>query len=162
MSISINQIDELRERAGVNYTDAKEALESCNGDMLEALVYLEKYKKARPSKTACTGTSFSDKTSALLKKGSSTRCIMHKQGRIILNISMNMLVLIGIITIPLIELIAVALLIALFTGHRFKLESSSSDTTKINETLEKVSNSVEQAKEKFSENINAKDKDTVK
>ncbi|KUO73038.1 MAG: hypothetical protein APF77_20405 [Clostridia bacterium BRH_c25] len=161
MSISLNQIDELRERTGVSYTDAKEALENCGGDMLEAIVYLERNKKARPSRTACPGTSFSDKISALLNKGSSTRCIMYKQNRVILNISVNIVVLIGIITIPLIGLTAAGLLIALLTGHRFKLESSSSDTTKINETLDKVCNSVDQAKEKLSESITANTKNTA-
>ncbi|HYE83027.1 MAG TPA: DUF4342 domain-containing protein [Clostridia bacterium] len=158
MSISLNQIDELRERTGVNYTDAKEALENCSGDMLEAIVYLERNKKARASKAACHGASFSDKVSALLSKGSSTRCIMYKRDRVIVNISVNILVLIGIITVPLMGLIAAGLLIALLTGHRFKLESSSSDTAKINETLDKVCDSVDHAKEKFSGTITANTK----
>lgn len=155
MSISLNQIDELRERTGVNYTDAKEALESCNGEMLEAIVYLEKNKKARASKASAPGASFSDKISALLKKGSTTRFIMRKQERVILNISVNMLALFGLITLPLIELVAIALLIALLTGHRFKLEGPSADTTKINETLDRVSDTVDQAKEKFSNSMAA-------
>jgi hypothetical protein len=161
MSFSLNQIDELRERTGVSYTDAKEALESCNGDMLEAIVYLEKNKKARAAKIKGAGTSFSDKISDLLRKGSTTRFIMRKQERIILNISVNMLVLFGFLTIPLIELVAIALLIALITGHRFRFESSSADTAKINETLERVSETVEQAKEKFSNSITVSSKDSA-
>ena len=155
MSVSIEQIDELRERTGVNYTDAKEALESSNGDMLEALVYLEKNKKARPSKTKVPGTGFSDKISSLLRKGSNTRIKMYKQENVIFSISVNIAALIGFLLLPLIEFVAIGLLIALLTGHRFKFESSSSDTTKINAALEKVSNTVVQAKEKFTENINA-------
>lgn len=40
--ITIEQIDELRKRLDVSYEEAKEALEACNGDMLEAIIYLEK------------------------------------------------------------------------------------------------------------------------
>ena len=155
MSISIEQIDELRERTGVNYTDAKEALESCSGDMLESIVYLEKNKKARQSKTKVSGAGFSDKISTLLKKGSNTRIKMYKQENIIFSISVNIAVLVGFLLLPLIELIALGALVALLTGHRFKLESSSSDTTKINAALDKVSNTVNQAKEKFTESINS-------
>jgi hypothetical protein len=67
----------------------------------------------------------------------------------------NIAALIGFLLLPLIEFVAIGLLIALLTGHRFKFESSSSDTTKINAALDKVSNTVVQAKEKFTENINA-------
>ena len=156
MSISINQIDELRERTGVNYTDAKEALESCNGDMLEAIVYLEKNKKARCcSKAKDAGPGFSDKISDLLRKGSNTRIKMYKQDNIIFSISVNIAALIGFILLPLFELVAIALIIALLTGHRFKLESTGSDTAKVNAVLERLSDTVDQAKEKFAENINS-------
>jgi len=155
MSISIEKIDELRERTGVNYTDAKEALESCNGDMLEAIVYLEKDKKARTQKSKPWGAGFSDKVCALLRKGSSTRIKMYKQENLIFSISVNIAALIGFILLPLIELIAIALLIALLTGHRFKLESSSSDTSKINATLDKMTDVVDHAREKLAESIGA-------
>ena len=42
MSVNLELIDELRKRANVSYEDARDALEKCNGDMVEALIYLEK------------------------------------------------------------------------------------------------------------------------
>jgi len=45
--ITIEQIDELRKRLDVTYEEAKEALEACNGDMLEAIIYLEKTTKKK-------------------------------------------------------------------------------------------------------------------
>ena len=145
MSTNLNQIDELRKRAKVSYSDAKEALEACNDDILEAIVYLEKRNKTEHTKTG-----FFDRLSALLKKGSNTRLIMYKQDKIIFNLSMNIAILITIITLPFIEFIALGALIALFTGHRFKIASSSSDTSKINQTLDKVSNAVDHIKENIS------------
>jgi hypothetical protein len=147
MSNTLNQIDELRKRASVSYTDAKEALESCNGDMLEALVYLEKNKKTQSSKLG-----FFDKIGALIKKGNHTRWIMHKQDKTIFNISVNIAILITFITLPFVEFIALGLLVALFTGHRFKLESSQCDITGINRTLDKVCDAAEQIKENLSKN----------
>jgi len=76
MTERLNQIDELRKRANVSYSDAKEALEKCNGDMLDALVYLEKNNKGQTAKQGLF-----DKISALLKKGSKKRLIIQKQER---------------------------------------------------------------------------------
>lgn len=149
MSTNLNQIDELRKRANVSYTDAKEALENCNGDILEAIVYLEKNKKTQTSKTGIF-----DRIGELIRKGNSTRLIMYKQDRTIFNISVNIAVLIALIALPFIELIAIGFLIALFTGHRFKLKSSSADTSSINKTFDKISNAVDHMKENISkENI---------
>jgi len=151
MTTNLNQIDELRKRASVSYTDAKEALEKCDGDMLEALVYLEKNHKAHCAQTGHK-PSFLDKINGLLKKGSNTRFIMQKQDRIIFNISMNIAVLIAILTLPIIEFIFIGMLIALFTGHRFKLQGCNGDMSQINQALDRVSDAAEDIKERFCEN----------
>lgn len=41
MQIPLEKIDQLRERAGIGYREAKKILEQVDGDLLEALVYLE-------------------------------------------------------------------------------------------------------------------------
>ena len=38
----LEMVEKLAQKAGVSYEDAKMALEACNWDMLDALVYLEK------------------------------------------------------------------------------------------------------------------------
>ncbi|MDF2840855.1 MAG: ubiquitin-associated- protein [Clostridia bacterium] len=149
MSEKLKQIDELRKRASVSYSDAKEALEECNGDMLDALVYLEKNNKGQYAKTANQKSGFLDKLNELFRKGSNTRFIMHKQEKIILNISINIAVLITLITLPFIQITALGLLIALFTGHRFKVQGCSNDTDNINHALERVSNAADEIKERF-------------
>ena len=45
---TLEQVDKLRERANVSFEDAKEALDQSNGDLLDALIYLEKNGKAAP------------------------------------------------------------------------------------------------------------------
>ena len=41
MNITLELIDELKERTNTTYSEAKEALEQCNGELLEAVIYLE-------------------------------------------------------------------------------------------------------------------------
>lgn len=45
---SFDSVEKLRERAQVSYEDAKSALDACGGDLLEALIYLEKQGKVSP------------------------------------------------------------------------------------------------------------------
>lgn len=40
------KVEKLRERANVTYEEAKQALEACSWDVLEAMIYLEKQGKA--------------------------------------------------------------------------------------------------------------------
>ncbi len=45
---TLEQVEKLRERANVSYDEAKAALDASNGDILEALIYLEKQGKVTP------------------------------------------------------------------------------------------------------------------
>lgn len=44
----LEKIEKLRERAQVSYDEAREAYDHCNGDLLDALIYLEKQGKVKP------------------------------------------------------------------------------------------------------------------
>lgn len=41
-------VEKLREKANVSYEDAKAALDACNDDILDAMIYLEKQGKVKP------------------------------------------------------------------------------------------------------------------
>ena len=54
----LEKVEMLREKTGVSYEDAKNALEACEYDMLDAIVYLEKLGKvAGPQATSYTTSS---------------------------------------------------------------------------------------------------------
>ncbi|HAS73775.1 MAG TPA: hypothetical protein DCS67_06490 [Clostridiales bacterium UBA8960] len=50
MSVSLEKIDMLMERANISYKEAKEALELHDGDMVEALIHLEASNKTAKGK----------------------------------------------------------------------------------------------------------------
>ena len=54
---SFEKVEKLRERASVSYEEAKEALEHAGGDMLDAMVYLEKNGKTEGPGTGTSHTS---------------------------------------------------------------------------------------------------------
>lgn len=59
MKITMDMIEDLKKRKDVSYAKAKEALEYSNGDLLEAIIYLEDHSKkeatVQPAKKQTTG-----------------------------------------------------------------------------------------------------------
>jgi ATP-dependent Zn protease len=135
MSINVELIDELRKRANVSYEDAKEALEKNNGDLVEALIYLEKQNKV---KTEC-GSSFVSSVKKIVKKGNRIKFIIKKQESTILSLPLTAAVIITIVA-PYVTVIG--LIVAIFTGHRIKFQGENGKDMKINKTVDKVTDIV--------------------
>src|SRR5690554_4120945 len=49
--VDFEQVQKLRERANISYEEAKKALEEANGDMLEAVINLEKQNRIKAPET---------------------------------------------------------------------------------------------------------------
>lgn len=60
---NLEKVEKLREKTGVTYEDAKMALEACNYDMLDAIIYLEKLGKVVSPQMSSYTTTPSNMTS---------------------------------------------------------------------------------------------------
>jgi hypothetical protein len=154
--ITIEQIDELRGRVEVSYEDAKEALEQSNGDILEAIIYLEKNgkikeeakqeekKESGASDAICGAISWCKK---VIRKGNSNYLEVRKHENTILKLSLTItsivVVLAPYISIPL-------LLLALFTGHKIRFHGEDIEKTRANEAMDKMAMATNNIKEEFS------------
>ncbi len=152
MSVRMENIDELRRRTNVSYEAAKDALEKCNDDILEALVYLEKQNMVRPNQTFENKESLWDKFMKLVRKGNNTRLIIHKREVNILSLPVTLAVIITVIA-PYVTFFG--LVAALVTGHRIKFEGKGMECSKVNEMMDKVAESVDSAKRKLSEDVSS-------
>lgn len=148
MSVKLENIDELRRRANVSYEVAKEALEKCNDDLVEAIIYLEKQNMVKPEQAAEQKNSFWDTVKRIIKKGNNTKLIIKKKDNVILSVPVTAAVILTIIA-PYVTLIG--LLIVLFTGHRIKFEGKKGECTQVNEILNKVADTVDSTKRKLTE-----------
>ncbi len=156
MTISLELIEKLRERAHVSYEEAKEALENCNCDIVDALIYLEKQHKIKePQKetTASASSSFLATAKKLLKACNETKFIVSKNGDTIIDLPLTIVV---IVTIFLPPLTVIGLIAALFTNHKIRLEKPGCEDMKINKTLDDISNAASKVSEQMSEAINKK------
>jgi DNA-binding Lrp family transcriptional regulator len=148
MSINLEQIEALRERANVSYAEAKEALEMCNGDLVEALIYLEKSNKVKSEKCNVNSVGIWEMIKKLVRKGNSTRFVIKKNEREVLSMPVTVAVIAAIVATP---LVVIGLVLAIVTSHRFRFESKNGEGMEINKTLDKVSEVVDSAKQKIVE-----------
>jgi lipopolysaccharide/colanic/teichoic acid biosynthesis glycosyltransferase len=148
MTVRMENIDELIRRTNVSYEAAKDALEKCEDNLLEALVYLEKQNMVKPAAAREDKESLWDKFKKLVKKGNNTRFIISKKEVNILSISVTLAVIITVIA-PYVTFFG--LIAALFTGHRIKFEGKEFEVSKVNEMMDKVADSVDSAKRKMAE-----------
>lgn len=61
---NLEKVEKLREKTGVSYEEAKQALEACNYDVLDALIYLEKRGKVKAPEVESYTTNRAEETSA--------------------------------------------------------------------------------------------------
>jgi hypothetical protein len=143
MKITLEQIDFLRERANVSYREAKEALEETDGDMVEALVMLEKQNKVSEKKKSAekkaSGSGFGDNMKNFFKKMNRIRFIIKNERGILLNFPLTIAVILAIFATP---FVIVGLLVALFTGYRIQFKNENDEDMAVNKYMDKVSDSV--------------------
>lgn len=84
MNISLEKIDELRERTQLSYKEAKEVLEKFDGDVVEALIYLEDENKT--GKINKTVDSVIDTVKELIRAGNVNKIILKKDDEVMMNI----------------------------------------------------------------------------
>ena len=67
--ITLEKIDIVRERTGVSYSEAKEALEACEANVVDTLIYIEQAQKSEKSQVYATKEEFICWVKELIRKG---------------------------------------------------------------------------------------------
>ena len=77
----LEKIDILRERAGVSYRRAKEILDQCGGDVVEALIRLEEEAKRNTwqERIQVQGAELVDRVRQLINEGNVRRIVIRNQ-----------------------------------------------------------------------------------
>lgn len=88
MNITLEQIDEVINRTGATYHQAKEALQFSDGDVVEAIIYLETMKKDRGSsdRPYFNGEEIIGLLKDMIKKGNVTRITLEKNNKVVVDI----------------------------------------------------------------------------
>jgi hypothetical protein len=103
MEIDLEKVDIVRERTKVSYSEAKDALEKSNGNVLDAIIYIEKNQKTVFNSISGAGNEFVDYIKEIIKKGNVTRIKIKKDGKLLIDIPVNAGVVggaIGVVYLP--------------------------------------------------------------
>lgn len=114
MDITLEKIDMIRERTGVSYREAKEALERNAGDVISTLIELEDKSKTSSNWTeefSVRSTEVMDKVKELIREGNVNKIRVKHDGRVLAEIPVA-LGAIGAVVLP--QLAALGVLVAVF------------------------------------------------
>ena len=130
INITLEQIDSIMQRANVSYTEAKNALEQANGDMVEALLILEQNQKIKP--TALPKQSCFKRFKAFVHKLNQSAFIMKKDDHTFINIPLGVAILLFIVCLP---FSFVGIVVALALGIKMKVDGNDEIAEKFNSTI---------------------------
>ncbi|OGO77237.1 MAG: hypothetical protein A2Y23_04535 [Clostridiales bacterium GWB2_37_7] len=137
MDISLEKIDIIRDRTGVSYKEAKEALEAASGNVVDALINIEdegskKWRETVTESISVKGTEAMDKLKGILNTGNVSRIRVKKDEYIILDIPVTAGA-IGAIAIP--QFTAIGAAVALLTKCTIEVERPNKEVITVNDVI---------------------------
>lgn len=131
MDITLEKIDQIRERTGASYKEAKDALEAANGNVVDAIVHIEERQHIRwTDGIAGAGNDILEKLKLVVKKGNVTKIILKRDGEIIMNIPVTAGAIGAILSPPIAMAGALA---ALVTKCKIEIVKDTGEVVDINE-----------------------------
>lgn len=166
--ISLEKIDIIRERTGVTYTEAKEALEVCDGNVVDALIYIEGRQKNLKDDLYTTKDEFLKWIKEVINKGNVTRIRIKKDDKVLTDIPVNAGLAAGLVAFMYPVILALGIATAVFTKVTVEIVKEDGSVEIINKIIKtkakdakaKVDNITYDMKEKV-EDITSEVKDKV-
>jgi hypothetical protein len=158
--ITLEKIDLIRSRTKLSYSEARELLEKCNGDVVEALIYHEKIKE-KDSKSfmedmSITFEEFIAYMKEVIRKGNVRRIKVKKDEKVLIDIPVNAGIAIGIVALLQPILLVVGTATALITKLEIEITKADGSVEVVSkiiksafkDTKEKAYDAAEDIKEK--------------
>lgn len=172
MEITLEQVDKVKERTGVSYAEAKNALELTNGNVLEAIIFIEEKTKEENKNGESSESSNADTFNKaetisdlkvwlkdLINKGNISRIKVSKDGNTIVDVPVNAGIAAAVIAViipPILAFVVVAAVVTKVTIEITKVDGSVEIVNKyiskaVNDAKDKASDIADIVKEKVSE-----------
>lgn len=136
MDITLEQIDIIRERTGLSYKEANEALKEHDGDVIETLIHLESIQKGAKwteNLSAASGEVL-ERLKVLLKQGNVTKVRVKKDNNTILDIPVTAGA-IGTLLAP--QLAAVGAVVAVISKTTVEIEKPNGEVINLSGIMER-------------------------
>lgn len=157
--ISLESVDEVIERTGVSYSKAKEALEYSNGDILDAVIYLENEEDKNGlnfEKTSETIDEFKVWLKEAIKKGNISRIKIKKDEKVIVDVPVNAGIAIAVMSIVMPAILAFGVIAAVTTKITIEITKTDGTVEVINKYIKDATENVKEKAEKVGETVRDK------
>ena len=176
-NVTLEKVDMVRERTGISYEKAKQALEACEGDVLEALIYIEKTHGILNDNNEPSMDNEQNKTSIsidelkvwfkqIIEKGNVTRIKIKKDDAELIDIPVNAGIAAGVVAIIIPPILAAGVIAAIATQITIEITKEDGSVEIINKQVSKVANDVKNKASDFADKVknkvNEMKKDTSK
>ncbi len=150
--ITLEKIDLVRERTGANYSDAKEALEACEGNVVDAIIYMEKNKKSTLDNIYSSKDEFLTWIKDLINKGNVTKIRVKKDDKVIVDMPVNAGIAVGIVAYAIwAPLIAIGVIGAVVTNITIEITKKDGSVEVVNKVIKTT---MQDVKEKMNDVVN--------
>ena len=90
MEITLEKIELVKDRTGVSYKEAKDALEAADGSVVDAIIAIEETVDEKPAKKVNEAANETvDKIKDMVKKGNISKITIKKDDEVLLNLPLN-------------------------------------------------------------------------
>ena len=144
MEITLEKIELVKDRTGVGYKEAKDALEKTDGSVVDAIILIEETIDDSAKETEKKNVQILDTIKEAVRKGNVSKIVIKKDGDIVMNLPVN----IGIIGTVLVPWAAIGGCIAAL-GTKCSIELVKEDGGVVN-VSDKASKTFETVKDKGS------------
>ena len=136
MDITLEKIDMVKDRTGVTYKEARDALLATDGDVLEAIIFIEENADKKWTETiSVKGNEVIDKVKELLKSGNINRIKIKKDDNTILDIPVTAGALSAVV-LP--QITAIGTAFALMSKCTIEVERENKDPINFNNVINDV------------------------
>lgn len=123
MEITLEKIELVKDRTGVSYKEAKDALEAAEGSVVDAIIAIEETVDEKPAKKVNEAANETvEKIKDMVKKGNISKITIKKDEEVLLNLPLN----VGLVGALLAPWGVIAGIIAAF-GFSCKIELTKED-----------------------------------
>lgn len=166
-NVTLEKVDMVRERTGVSYEKAKQALEVSEGDVLEALIYIEKaqgieedYKESSTADEANMTTMSIEELKTwfkqMIEKGNVTRIKIKKDDTELIDIPVNAGIAAGVVAIIIPPILAAGFIAAIATKITIEITMEDGSVEVVNKYVSKVASDIKNKATGFADMVKTK------
>ena len=148
MEITLEKVDKVIERTKVSYKEAKEALEMTDGEVLDAIIYIEEnlkngeYEKEEKGQTI---DEFKNWLKELINKGNISRIKIKKDNEVIVDVPVNAGIAAAVIGIIIPPELAFGVIAAVATKVTIEITKTDGSVEVINQYISKATEDISKA-----------------